>query len=204
MKYIGQKKGLFDSSYYGSGRIIKNYFKKYGKQRFKLKPVDIAFSQAELNELEIAWIKDLNCVWPNGYNLAKGGYSGPPNPAEAGRKGALTGAGGRAAKKKGVGIFSKDGREKTLAGSRKLMLEKRGLWGLNNKRFAGHTHSVATLNKMSKAHAKFTGKLNNQYGTMWISSHTLKKSKMLRPVNAQLVVPDGWVKGRFYSNGGSK
>lgn len=73
--YVGQKKGKFNRNYYGSGKLIKNAVNKYGKCGFKLKPVDCAFSQKELDELEMAWIKDLDCKRPKGYNLTDGGLT---------------------------------------------------------------------------------------------------------------------------------
>ena len=76
MIYIGQRKGLFNSKYLGSGKIIKRYIKKYNKNRFTVRQIDCGYSKIQLDELEIFWIKKLDCIWPNGFNLAPGGDSG--------------------------------------------------------------------------------------------------------------------------------
>jgi group I intron endonuclease len=57
----------------GSGTIIKNAIEKYGKQNFKLEILEVCNSHKELNEREIFWINKLNSLYPNGYNLEKGG-----------------------------------------------------------------------------------------------------------------------------------
>ncbi|MDX1372945.1 MAG: hypothetical protein R3321_10765, partial [Nitrososphaeraceae archaeon] len=49
---------------------------KYGKDNFIIKEIDYAQSQEELNKLEIYYIKKFNSLWPNGYNLRKGGKNG--------------------------------------------------------------------------------------------------------------------------------
>jgi hypothetical protein len=71
--YIGRRKGKFRSRYYGSGKIIKSFVKKYGRDNFKIKVIDCASSTEELDKLEQWWIKDLDCRWPKGYNIAEGG-----------------------------------------------------------------------------------------------------------------------------------
>lgn len=64
-KYVGKHKAKqFDSRYYGNGRIIKHAVRKYGFDRFKIRPIDCAYSMEELNELEIKWIKNLDCISP--------------------------------------------------------------------------------------------------------------------------------------------
>lgn len=47
--------------------------KKYGVESFNYEVIDTASSKEELFEKETMWIKILNCVSPNGYNLTIGG-----------------------------------------------------------------------------------------------------------------------------------
>lgn len=76
--YVGQhKSNKFDTSYYGSGVIIKRLLSKYGEDRFTCELLEECFSEKQLNEREIFWIDKLNCRDRNiGYNLASGGSFG--------------------------------------------------------------------------------------------------------------------------------
>jgi group I intron endonuclease len=71
--YVGQKIGDFNSSYFGSGDMITSAVRKYGKENFTVKQLDIASNKTELSDLERTWIKNIDCMWPNGYNLSPGG-----------------------------------------------------------------------------------------------------------------------------------
>lgn len=68
VKYVG-----------GSNRKICRYLhtaiKKYGPENFKIEPLYVANSIEDLNEKEIFYIKTLNSLAPNGYNLQTGGQS---------------------------------------------------------------------------------------------------------------------------------
>jgi len=75
-KYVGQKKGDFNSNYFGSGKIIKRFVKKYGKENFKVELINYTFCTSSLNKQERLWIKKYDCIWPKGYNLADGGHNG--------------------------------------------------------------------------------------------------------------------------------
>jgi len=70
--YIGKKYGNYDSSYYGSGKIIKESIQKYGLINFKIYKICDCFDEKDINEKEIYYIDLLK---PN-YNIAKGGTGG--------------------------------------------------------------------------------------------------------------------------------
>ena len=78
-KYIGQK--VFDTnsmwkSYFGSGTYLKNAINKYGKENFCREIIAIVYSQEELNNLEIEFIKNHNAVESKDYyNISHGGES---------------------------------------------------------------------------------------------------------------------------------
>lgn len=57
------------------GRIrgFSQAIKKYGQDAFTLRIVDTAFDADDLNQKEQFWIKTLNTMVPNGYNLNEGG-----------------------------------------------------------------------------------------------------------------------------------
>lgn len=84
--YVGQHTACkFDNSYFGSGKILKKAISKYGIDNFKCELLEECESLYQLNEKEIYWIKELNCLNPNiGYNIANGGHklsmSGIHNP----------------------------------------------------------------------------------------------------------------------------
>lgn len=73
--YIGQTKKNFESSksYYGSGVLILAALKKHGKDSFTKVIVEHSDDQSRLDECESYWIKKLNTLYPNGYNLESGG-----------------------------------------------------------------------------------------------------------------------------------
>ena len=52
-KYIGQHKGIFDSNYLGSGKLIRRAIKKYGKDNFIVSILEYAPTKEKLNEQTI-------------------------------------------------------------------------------------------------------------------------------------------------------
>ena len=79
-KYIGQKS--FDiagkwKKYLGSGVYLRRALKKYGKDSFSRKIIDVSFSPVILNEKEKYWIEYYNAVASDEfYNIACGGDGG--------------------------------------------------------------------------------------------------------------------------------
>jgi group I intron endonuclease len=77
--YIGKKKGKPEDteSYYGSGRIITAAIKKYGKENFTKKILELCTSIEDQNIKEIKWISELKSTdILLGYNISKGGDFG--------------------------------------------------------------------------------------------------------------------------------
>ena len=67
---------------------LHNAFKKYGMENFTFECVETLPEGStidDLNNREIYWIKTLNTMCPNGYNLKEGGANGSPS-AETKRK----------------------------------------------------------------------------------------------------------------------
>lgn len=71
--YIGQSM-YNDPNYLGSGLIIVRLVKKIGRENFKKEILEHCNSRDHLNEREKFWIKELNSMYPNGYNIKEGGY----------------------------------------------------------------------------------------------------------------------------------
>lgn len=74
--YVGQD--LHNNpKYFGSGLILKNSIKKYGKENFVKETLEYCNNKNELNEKEIYWIEKLNSRNRNiGYNISSGGVYG--------------------------------------------------------------------------------------------------------------------------------
>lgn len=72
--YIGQD-SKNNPNYLGSGKILKQAIKKYGKDNFKKIILEECSNLKELAEREIYWIEHENAI-SNGYNIAKGGNGG--------------------------------------------------------------------------------------------------------------------------------
>ena len=77
--YIGQRKtnkSPETDSYFGSGKLIKLAIKKYGINFFNKDIIENCKNWEELNIKEKTWIKKSNSLYPNGYNICKGGRGG--------------------------------------------------------------------------------------------------------------------------------
>lgn len=75
--YIGkhkQSKGEDFNNYFGSGKIIKDAIKKYGKENFLKEIIEIC-TKDNVGAREIYWINKLNAT-NVGYNISIGGYGG--------------------------------------------------------------------------------------------------------------------------------
>lgn len=75
--YISQKKSKkFVKTYFGSGTLIKQAVKKYGKENFTVELIDFGISREELDIKEKEWIDKSNANWRYGnYNIADGGFT---------------------------------------------------------------------------------------------------------------------------------
>ena len=76
--YIGQHLGSeADHKYFGSGKLLKDAIKKYGKANFKKEILEFCKSEEDLNVRERYWISKLNATDLSiGYNISDGGQDG--------------------------------------------------------------------------------------------------------------------------------
>lgn len=73
--YIGQDIKN-DSNYFGSGNLIIQAIKKYGKENFIKEILEYCTDEKHMDEREIFWIKELNSTNRKiGYNICEGGKS---------------------------------------------------------------------------------------------------------------------------------
>lgn len=76
--YIGQRRGLFDETYFGSGLLIRRSLAKHGKQKFVASVLAFGNSKQELDTLERHFISTYRVLLGQDrlYNLATGGQGG--------------------------------------------------------------------------------------------------------------------------------
>lgn len=107
--YIGKYKGK-NKYYFGSGKLIKQAIKKYGKENFIRETIEYGIDDPKiLDEREIYWIAYYQSRNRNiGYNIAQGGM-GNTNPSDETRRLISEGAKGKpnAMKGKKMGIESR-------------------------------------------------------------------------------------------------
>ena len=73
-QHIQQKKKKYHKKYLGSGKLLKENIKEYGKENFSNEIIEYCNSMKELNEGEIFWIKEYDSTNPEiGYNISAGG-----------------------------------------------------------------------------------------------------------------------------------
>lgn len=72
--YVG-KDAKNNPTYLGSGKVLRQSIKKYGRQNFKKEILEECSSLDELEQKEQYWIDKLNAI-EKGYNLTKGGTGG--------------------------------------------------------------------------------------------------------------------------------
>ena len=58
------------------GGALRNAIEKYGSESFVRSVIDYASTQEDLDEKERHWIRTLDTLSPNGYNLEAGGDTG--------------------------------------------------------------------------------------------------------------------------------
>jgi hypothetical protein len=74
--YIGKHNGS-DPNYMGSGKLLKQAYKKYGQENFIKEVLELCITDQELNLREQHWIATTNAIQdPMSYNLAEGGSGG--------------------------------------------------------------------------------------------------------------------------------
>lgn len=103
MKYIGQKQGEFNVSYLGSGVLLKQAIKIYGRKSFSVNLIAYAKSREELNYLERLIIERNDAVRSKMfYNLSVGGDAWGSPLCEETKKKISIATTGRVAHNKGV------------------------------------------------------------------------------------------------------
>ena len=75
--YIGKHEtNSIDDNYFGSGKILRLAIKKYGRDNFVKEIIEYCNDPEDLSNKEIYWIKEINSLYPVGYNINPGGSGG--------------------------------------------------------------------------------------------------------------------------------
>lgn len=75
--YIGQNKGSLNSNYFGSGKLLKQALKTYGKCSFRIDLLAVAYTKEQLDDYEIKMIQHFRRIGCRLYNIADGGTNQP-------------------------------------------------------------------------------------------------------------------------------
>lgn len=75
-QYVGQTLKSLRRRWMGhqlAGSYLYNAIRKYGKEYFNIEVLNICLNKKAMDSVEKFWIKTLNTLSPNGYNILKGG-----------------------------------------------------------------------------------------------------------------------------------
>jgi hypothetical protein len=130
-QYVGQStniKNRYKSHKNGKQQLVDKVIKKYGWDN--IKKLEMECSEDYLDWMEIEWIKELNSISPNGYNLDSGGNTNKHLSKETKKKISLSNKGK---------LQSEETKNK-----RSILLKGR------KSPMKGKNHSIDTIEKMKK------------------------------------------------------
>ena len=181
MKYTGKHhyhiEGQLDPSYHGSGVIIKNIYKKR-PETLKEEYIKTCYSEEQMCSDEQYYIEVFDTLWPNGYNLTKGGDGGEI-PCEEIRKKISMKLKGRTAHNKGKHLSEEQKKKlsdahkgKTMSDEQKKKLSKKVLQFTLDGEFIREWPSTREIERQlgfdnSAVGKCCQGKLKSAYGYKW-------------------------------------
>lgn len=197
--YIGKHTTKrFVDGYLGSGKILLQKIKKYGKENFTREILEYAVSERELNSLEEKYVNIDVVSDPKSYNLTIGGFGGTKhlnNGSEESISWKSKGARSTITKHhKMLSVWGSSGGRKTRdrydSFVRKQWSAKGGCVA-----FLGKNHTEESRKKISASRlGQMCGEKNGAYGTCWIKKGTdtlrIPKEKI------KSYLEDGWERGR--------
>lgn len=182
-KYIGKRKfskynGGWEN-YLGSGKIIKQSIKRDGKENFNRKIISIAYSENELNQLEIEIINKYNATKDqNYYNIALGGEGG--NTYKGKTKEEIKNIKNKLSLSRKGENHHFYGKHLSDEHKRKIYESKKGKYLKENNPFYGIKHSKEAREKISKARkGQYYGENHPFYGKHH-SEETKRKISLIR------------------------
>jgi len=191
--YIGcHKTNDLDDDYMGSGKLIKRAISKHGEDNFEKEYLAIFDNAEAMFNMEAALVDEEFVVSNENYNLKRGGEGGFDYLNSNG----LNNSGVRDISEEGLRRIGVSSSQRVGKLHSYCKLNKLGVYSesFNFATFKGRNHTDETKSKIGEAnsiHQK--GEKNSQYGTRWIHSLELKKSKRIKKDES---LPDGWIEGR--------
>ena len=162
--YIGKKyKSEFDPTYYGSGTILQEAIKKYGKSNFSVELLQWAESDEEINQLEKDYISEFRLNF-NLYNIAEGGTGGDTTTDHPQRKEIISQR-GHGIKKWHQNLTESQKKER----SNKISQAKKG----KSNGHEGLTQKQETIEKIRKSNIEF----NRSEDPKWKKAHAIAMAK---------------------------
>ena len=172
-----------NDDYMGSGKVIKRAIQKHGIENFKKIILLATEDRAKAFALEKQLVTLDRIESGELYNLKEGGEGGWDFVHDAQR--ILRAENPEWAKRE-----SDRKRENAIRLKLSLNLPK-GVW-------KGKKHSLETIIKMKKSHIGIqSGSKNSRFGSVWVTNGT--ESKSLPKDQAEVLMDQGWVRGRKWS-----
>lgn len=201
--YLGKHQTRnIEDNYYGSGKLIKDAIKKYGKENFEKEILFVFDNEKDMNRKEKDLITEEFVSKNDTYNLGVGGEGGPHFK-------------GKTHSEETKLIISQHSKDQQWDADRK---EKISINNTKTNKSRGEKNSAALYGKpktdahkenisksLKQYHEKnkgnnknfdFSGKNNSQYGTIWITNGTDNKK-----IDKNDFIPEGWYKGRKMKRG---
>lgn len=195
--YIGSHKTTnLNDTYMGSGKHLKNAFRKYGVENFKKEILFIFKTPEDMYKKEAELVDEKFISEKNTYNLKIGGFGGFDYINSTGKN--IYGLNG---KTPNVILNFEQGRK-----TQKMLKEQDPEYfkSINEKisktlkgrpsPFKDKRHNDVTketIGKKSSIHQRGQG--NSQFGTKWI--YSLEEKRSIK-INNDDIIPHGWVEGR--------
>lgn len=198
MIYIGQHTTSdINDGYMGSGVYLKMAINKYGIDNFKKEILFYCDSFDEMNNKEREIVNEEFIKRTDTYNISVGGTFGWKNVFKYKSKEEQYKIHRRAITKllnkiKTMNKQDYDAYRNLLSERAKTWHKKhKGIFKGENNPMYHHQYTKETIQKMSNSHK---GKLNSQYGLMWITNPITHKNTRIKK-NSK--IPSGWIKGRW-------
>ncbi len=187
--YIGVHKTKdLDDGYMGSGKLLTDSIKKYGKENFRKDILEYFEDRDSMFSRETEYVTEEFILKEDNYNLKVGGCGGQTDP-EISRRGGLKG--GSAVFERKIGVFSEEG----CVNLKKYLISEKSLNKLKeNRDKIANSEQIREKIKSKYRETKHSQKENNsQFGTMWITNG-LENKKLKK----EDIIPEGWEEGRVY------
>lgn len=184
--YIGcHRTSDLNDGYMGSGKLIRYAIIKYGVENFKKDYLHIFNNSEEMFNMEATLVNEEFVADKNTYNLKEGGFGGFGGFDHIDPKASIKVHTDRL---KNDAVYAK--------WFSKIVSDAMKEWYKTHTKingFLGKKHSNETKARISASHkGKHIGKLNSQYGMMWITNEVI--SKKIKKTDS---IPEGFRKGRI-------